>query len=79
MAPIFNHNDKSNANPNFISHDKIEAAKVKSEDNPKDKTQVGAKKKNKLNANVGNNSILKFITPMRGKPSTKPNVSSDPP
>ena len=75
--PVFNHNDKSNAN--FNSHDKIEATKVKFEESPKHKTQVGAKKKSKLNSNVGNNSILKFITPMRGKPSTKPNVSSDPP
>ena len=73
LFPIFNHNDKFNANP------KIEATKVKFDENPKPNTKVGAKTKNKLKSNGGNNSILKFLTPMRGKPSTKPNISSDPP
>ena len=74
--PIFNLND--NANSTFNQEDKIETPKFKAEEDPKSNPSVAAKKKIKSNSS-GNHSIIKFLTPLRGKAPTKPSSSSDPP
>ena len=79
LFPIFNSHDKSNENSNFKPRERIEASNINLEENPSLNSSVGAaKKKNKLKSTAGNNSIIKFLTPLRGKVPAKPN-SSDPP
>ena len=80
LFPIFSSKDKSNSKSKLSSNEKDETSNNKVEENPSLETSVGATaKKKKLKAKGGNNSIIKFLTPLRGKAPTKPNSSSDPP
>ena len=83
VAPVVEENSVPNAKlfPIFkpkTNIDKDETPKTKTEEIPNLKSKVGAaKNKKKSKSTEGNNSIIKFLTPLRGKVPTKPN-SSDP-